>query len=427
MKLLDKAIFLAVFGVLLFVGLNRHSHHHIFNYHAQLYTDKAGYQVYLPAFFYYDMDGSKMPQDIHVKTGTGFDIQGKKIITKYPVGVALFEMPFFALAALWDNYHGVTENLGYTLAQHITLNWAGAVYGTLALLVLFLTGTRFWNLSRSQAYLLIFMVLGCSNLLYYTTRDPGMSHLYSFTTFVCLQYLLFSAFRSKRLGWKPVVAILVLCSLQFTLRPINTLFIAFPLAYFFCIHREDVRAIVLKKGWLGFVVGMIIAALPVALQLVYNMYAYGSYFADSYANESFNRWNRLELHTFWLAPNNGVFLYIPILFIPMYWVWNKVKKGYYSSLLFLGYFLIISITYAAWWSPTLGCGFGHRGFTEHLAFFALPITQVLGTWRDKKLKVAWVIAIVVFLVLFISQYHFDDCWRGVSPWDWKEFWRLLKF
>jgi hypothetical protein len=161
------------------------------------------------------------------------------------------------------------------------------------------------------------------------------------------------------------------------------------------------------------------------LQLLYYKYAFGSFVADSYANESFSRWDQLELHTFWFGANNAVLLYTPILFLPLFWALNKVRTTDYSSLFYIFYFLAISITYAAWWSPTLGCGFGHRGFTEHLAFFALPMAGLLKQWSVTKTRIAWILASFCFVLLFIAQYKFDDCWRGDGPWDWTEFLRLF--
>ena len=95
-------------------------------------------------------------------------------------------------------------------------------------------------------------------------------------------------------------------------------------------------------------------------------------------------------------------------------------------MLYVGYILAITITYAAWWSPTLGCGFGHRGFTEHLAFFALPMSGLLRFWKPSVIKITWVVSVLIFVLLFIAQYNFDDCWRGDGAWDWVEFFRLFK-
>jgi hypothetical protein len=171
----------------------------------------------------------------------------------------------------------------------------------------------------------------------------------------------------------------------------------------------------------------VLGIAPILLQLAYNFYAYDELWARGYAAETFSNIRNLELLTFWVAPNNGVFLYIPSLLLVLVWCYNSFLRKKYIPLLYLGYFLVISLTYAAWWSPTLGCGFGHRGFTEHLAFFALPISGVLGTTSDRKVKIAWVLSIVFAIYLFIWQWNFDGCWYGSSPWDWSEFIDILDF
>ena len=160
MKLGDKILFILLFGLILFVSLNRHSRHPKFDYHSQIFSDKAGYHVFLPATVYYAWDAEQMPRNIDSLTGLGFMIVKNKIVTKYPVGVALLHAPFFAIAAGVDCMIGEQESLGYTETQHLALNWSTAVYGTLALLLIFLMAVQHWSLNRRQAWLLIFLVAG---------------------------------------------------------------------------------------------------------------------------------------------------------------------------------------------------------------------------------------------------------------------------
>ena len=39
-----------------------------------VWSDRAGYYIYLPATFFYHFDTHKMPADLDVKTGGGFSI-----------------------------------------------------------------------------------------------------------------------------------------------------------------------------------------------------------------------------------------------------------------------------------------------------------------------------------------------------------------
>jgi hypothetical protein len=422
----DKIVFLLLFLLLLFISLNRHSQHPPFDYHSELYTDKAGYHVYLPAFFYYQMDGEQMPTDIDKKTGTGFKIRNKKIITKYPIGVSLFELPFFGVAAAIDSYNSISENKGYTTAHHKVLSLSGVFYGTIGLLLFFIIAIRFWKLSRPKAYLLLLMVLCCSNLLYYITRDPGMSHVYSFFVFASLLYTIYQCVYRGTVHWYKLMLMIFLASLVIVLRPLNILFLAFPIVYILLTHKQQIINLEWIKPSLGIGIGVLLALVPIGLQMAYNQYAFGTLIADSYASESFSRWYRMDLLAFWFGANNGVFIYIPILLLVVIWVVRQLLLRQYTSLLFIGYILAISLTYAAWWSPTLGCGFGHRGFTEHLVFFALPMAAIVYKLNAKNTRLLWFTSAAICVLLFIGQYNFDDCWRGNGPWDWQEFFHLFR-
>lgn len=425
MRLADKIVFLLLFGFLLFVGLNRHSRHPRFDYHSQIFTDKSGYHVYLPAFFYYEMDACKMPDNIVERTGRGYRLVDDKVVTKYPIGVALMHSPFFGIAALYDQVFQIKEEPGYSEAHHIALNWSTALYATLGLLLVWLTSVKFWSVSRSRAYLLVLLLLFVSNLLYYATRDAGMSHAYSFFTFSALQYLFYSLLSRKSVNLSRWFVVIFLCSLIIALRPLNGLFVVFPMAYFLWVRWSELKHVKFDMTRLQLTLGFLVGLLPILLQVAYNLYAFGGLRAHGYAAETFSNIVNLDLITFWFAPNNGVFMYIPILLLVPFWCFRQSAKGEYTSLIYLGYFLLISITYAAWWSPTLGCGFGHRGFTEHLAFFALPMIGVLKNFSKTQIKTAWLLSGLIAIYLFVWQWNFDGCWYGDSPWDWAEYFKMV--
>ena len=421
----DAILFVGLFVLLLFLALNRHSKHPTFEYHAEIFSDKAGYHVFLPALFYYNFDGRNFPKDIDKKTGNGFKLEGDKVISKYPVGVAIFQFPFFTVAAIVDAISGEKENLGFTTVQHRAIDWATAFFGTLGLAFLFITATYYLNLSRTKGYLLLIFILGCSNLLYYLTRDCGMSHAYSFFVFSALLLLVYSIKRKGAITWQQIALMGFLLGLVMVLRQINILFISVPLLFLFFDLRGKIR-ITVPTFTKGLTVGAAMAFIPVFLQLLYNRYAYGHWLADTYENETFSNWNNLNLVRFWFSPDNGVLLYSPVLIMVVIGSIIGIKKYGIASFTWVLYLLIIAFTYAAWWSPGLGCGFGNRGFTEHLAFMALPCIWLLKAQNANTVKVLWAIGIMVMILLFLAQYNFDGCWYGKDAWDWQYFFNLFR-
>ncbi len=425
LKKRDGLVFLGLFVLLLFLALNRHSKHPIFEYHAEIFSDKAGYHVYLPALFYYNFDGNKFPPNIAEKTGKGFEIIEGKVITKYPIGVAIFQLPFFSIAAIFENLTAQKHNLGFGKIQHRAIDWATAFYGTLALLFLFITATRFLNLGRKKAYLLLLLLVGSSNLLYYLTRDCGMSHAYSFFVFSALLLIIYSCHKNGVITWQQIGLIGLLLGLVIALRQINGFFLLFPILYLFYNLHGKIR-ITVPVFTKGLLFAILLGSIPIVLQLMYNQYAYNNWLADTYKNESFSNWNNLELIRFWLSPDNGALLYSPVFILVIWGSWVGIRKYGISAIVFIIYLLVIGFTYAAWWSPGLGCGFGNRGFSEHLAFFSLPCIWLLQSFNKRTTKVMWVVAIIAFLLLFIAQYNFDGCWYGKGPWDWNYYFGLFK-
>ncbi len=87
-------------GIALFLTFNRHSKSGYFNYHSEIWADKGGYYVYLPAAFKFKFNPDNFPDSIDDKTGHGFtlDYENKKVLTKYTYGVALLQLPFFLMA-----------------------------------------------------------------------------------------------------------------------------------------------------------------------------------------------------------------------------------------------------------------------------------------------------------------------------------------
>jgi hypothetical protein len=85
------------------------------------------------------------------------------------------------------------------------------------------------------------------------------------------------------------------------------------------------------------------------------------------------------------------------------------------------FFMTITYLYAGWWTPGLGCGYGHRGFIEFLPFFCIPAAFALQKMRWSLTSIIIsIIAIgyISFLVFF--QYKYDGCWYGNGYWDWEE-------
>ncbi|MBK6858838.1 MAG: hypothetical protein IPG95_00905 [Saprospiraceae bacterium] len=125
MKRIEFLVFLSIFIFLVTLALNRHSKAGLYNYHSEIYADKAGYNVYLPATFIYSFNANAFPDSIDIKTGNGFrlDKTNNKVITKYPYGVALLQAPFWLIAYFIDR-----DKTGYSKIFHSAVDVSAVFY-----------------------------------------------------------------------------------------------------------------------------------------------------------------------------------------------------------------------------------------------------------------------------------------------------------
>ncbi len=407
--------FLALFFLaVVFLAFNRHSKYGPYHYRSEIFADRAGYYIYLPALFIYHFQPEKLPKDADRKTGNGFrlDLANNKIITKYPYGVALLQTPFFLMAHILSILTGQKAD-GFTFLYQKSVDVASVFFLILGLFALFRIFRKQYSLKIS------FITLGTvflgTNLFYYSIMDTGMSHVYSFSMFSL--YLLFLSDWEKMPGQQIKQGILLglVAAVILILRPINLLFILFTFFLYPDIFREKLRS---RKIW--FIVAFFLTGFVVILpQMIYWHYLSGSFIHYSYGNETFTHLADPQLAALFFAPNNGHLLYNPVFLVfvtgVVLMIFDKKREGLVTGLLLL----VLSYLISAWWMYYFGCGFANRNFTEYYAVLALPLAYLINKPKRKSLQ-----SVLYFLLLVFSIYNikmalsFDGCWYGTGNWDW---------
>ena len=92
-----------LFGVFLTLNKNSKRESGIGSYQSEFWADKGGYYIYLPYAFIADFDAGKLPDNIEESTGNSFEIRKDRLTSKYMIGVAILQTPFFLIA------HGVAK------------------------------------------------------------------------------------------------------------------------------------------------------------------------------------------------------------------------------------------------------------------------------------------------------------------------------
>ena len=144
-------------------------------------SDPGGYYTYLPAAFIYQQVG-RADSLYRIAEAT---VPGKKrniglqplpngnVITKYTLGVALGQLPWFAGAHLYARWHGDPAN-GFSRPYQQSIMLAGLAYGLLGLWVVRKLLLRYFN-DSAAAWTLAGVGLG-TNFLVYTSYEAAMAH-----------------------------------------------------------------------------------------------------------------------------------------------------------------------------------------------------------------------------------------------------------
>lgn len=419
MRNANRVVWFSLFAVFVFLAFNRNWKFGFYNYHDEIWADKAGYHVFLPATFIYHWDAAKMPPGADYNTGGGFrtDAWRNGILTKYPPGVAIMRVPFFLAAHAWAHISGVPAD-GFSPPYHAAAIIAGVTYAFAGLYFL-------WRLllllnNRKMAWLGVTGTLLGTNLFYYIVEEPGLSHVYSFFLMAWLLWQL----RLFQLSEKPLhlYAAALAMGLIFSVRPVNMLFLSPFLLWWVVFHgRESFSNIFL---WLR---AAAIAAIPVLPWLLYRIYLKKHGF-EPYGEEGFIYWRSPHVWKVLFAPENGFFPMSPffLLLIPCLFILMRKTAGNYRSLALTtgGIFALITLTYASWWAWGLACGFGHRGFIDFYPLFVLTMMRPLAdTWHRPAVRLSIISFVAICAAIVIpASLHWPYCVEG-PYWNWE---RLLQ-
>jgi len=431
MKKFDRVIrYLIIFcftGIAIFLSLNKHSKSGFFNYHSELWADRAGYYVYLPAFLKYGFNPAAFPDSIDYKTGRGFQLQlsEQKVHTKYTYGLALLQLPFYVAADALARPLGYKAD-GFSPIYHRSIDFAAIFYLIIGLL--FLEAFLKKRFRSNVVYpVLILLFLG-TNLYYYGISDTGMPHVYLFMLFSGYLLLLQKTRFLSDSGRGTFFLFGILAALILIIRPLSLIFL---LSFFFLdltsISDLKERFIIILKpnAFLWIMAGAVLVFLP---QFVYWNYNFGTPFFYSYENEGFSWWQPHIFHV-WFAPNNGLFLYNPVYFIILcILAYMTIKRRANGLFLFL-MFLMLTYVLSCWWDWSFGCGFGGRNFVEYLSVFSLPIALLIQRIVSIKTKILKVLALFFAILLVVLNlkmiYSFDACFFGSGDWDWSAYFQLI--
>jgi hypothetical protein len=389
--------------------------------------DGKGYYSYLPAvFIYHDLQWKFMdsyekahysPQEYFDYT---YDVDGRKI-DKYFCGVSVFQLPFFLAALLFTHLSGLNAD-GYSQAFQLGVSLASLFYFALGIYFLSRLLLRF-GIRRSIAAVVLALITWGTNLFYYATCEPGMSHVYSFCAVSGFLLFLKLALTENRTGqflWSAFFYGLVCI-----IRPTNAIVIlALPafaggwnslLAFFKQLFAEKKR----------FFLTALVFSSVIGLQLAMFYLQTGRVFVWSYGHEGFN-FKHPELFNILFSYRKGLFIYTPLLLLAFFGLFFLARENRFSAIfLFIllgGSLYVIS----CWWQWWYGGSFGMRPFIEFYPFMALLLAILLSRARSIAFKIfSWAFCLLCLIYTHHQTWQYHSGMIHYMDMDESRFWKVF--
>lgn len=389
---------------------------------SEIYADKSGYYIYLPATFIHGYYKDAYPENIDSQLG-GFHFSDGKVITKYTCGVAILTSPFFLISHTATKLSGAKAE-GFSTDYLSFTYYSSVFYLMLGMLALFLFLRR--RFSVVPSIITIILLTFGTNLYYYTFYDPYMSHVYSFAMFAILIYLTDQFWiNKKRLT---LIILAIVSGFIILLRPSNIIFLSVILFLdlsSFKLLKERFLVLISPINLSLFAVFSFLVLLP---QMIYWKFISGNFIFYSYKGEGFTNWKQPNIIEVLFSPNNGLIPYTPAFIIIIIGIIVMIARKKANRWMVVALFLIHLYIVSSWWVFNYGCSFGQRSFVEFLAITSIPLAGLFKI-NLKPFNIAWLISLLLFSSYFILfNLRVSDtyirCFTG-SDWDWKLYKRHL--
>jgi hypothetical protein len=378
-------------------------------------SDGFSYYVYLPSWFlFHDSTLRDVARDCCGGEFPAFTAiirwpETRRWVNAHPIGVALLQTPFFAVAHGLTRWSNLTPD-GFSFYYQHAIGLSGVFWTVAGLIVLRDLLRR--HVSDAIVAATLLAVLFGTNLYHYATYDSSYSHVYSFFLFASFLNLTerWHAQPSRRLS----VLLGVAGGLIVLTRHTNVFFlIIFPL--YGVIDRATLRARwqQLMTHRREVLVMALVGLLTIAPQLAIYYQATNRVLVSSYGSLGFN-FTSPRLFGVLFSVQKGVFFWSPLLLIALAGLLfgrGVSREVRLPGLLFLG-----ANTYliASWWDWQFGGSYGHRGFVDSLPLFAVGLAGFFA-WASRSATARNVTAVCVAAAIALSIVQMIQYWNGVIP------------
>ena len=392
--------------------------------------DVTSYYSYLPAIFVHKDLKFEFLNNSEVNYAEKHQFwpetapNGNKVI-KTTMGMSVLYFPFFIISHIYSLVNDKVVANGFSKPYEIGLTFSSIFYMMIGLFFLAKVLRSIYD--EKKVSILLFLVFLGTNLFYYATTEPCMSHVYTFSLASVFMYITMKIYEKN--NWKFFIFLGLIYGLLFLVRPTNILFIlAFLLYKIESFSSLNKRLYWLIQHYKKLTISIVISVLIGSVQFFYWKWATGNWFFNSYVGEQFY-FNQPRIIEFLFSYRKGWLVYTPIFifsFLGFYKMYVRKNPWFFSILIMLP---VLVYLFSSWWCWWFGGGFGMRPMIDYYPLLIIPLGEILSTKISyKKYILNFILAGFVSLNLFqtLQRRNLVIHWDSMSKESYWAFFTTIK-
>ena len=392
--------------------------------------DVTSYYSYLPAIFVHKDLKFEFLNNSEVNYAEKHQFwpetapNGNKVI-KTTMGMSVLYFPFFIISHIYSLVNDKVVANGFSKPYEIGLTFSSIFYMMIGLFFLAKVLRSIYD--EKKVSILLFLVFLGTNLFYYATTEPCMSHVYTFSLASVFMYITMKIYEKN--NWKFFIFLGLIYGLLFLVRPTNILFIlAFLLYKIESFSSLNKRLYWLIQHYKKLTISIVISVLIGSVQFFYWKWATGNWFFNSYVGEQFY-FNQPRIIEFLFSYRKGWLVYTPIFifsFLGFYKMYVRKNPWFFSTLIMLP---VLVYLFSSWWCWWFGGGFGMRPMIDYYPLLIIPLGEILSTKISyKKYILNFILAGFVSLNLFqtLQRRNLVIHWDSMSKESYWAFFTTIK-
>jgi hypothetical protein len=219
----------------------------------------------------------------------------------------------------------------------------------------------------------------------YSLYHVAISHVYAFFAISFLLLFSYRAIRDNRTFF--ILPAAFFLGLVYLIRPLDVIVLVF-LPFFFSSRSEI--SLFLKKNFGVLLIGLCVFLIVAMIQHLLYYLQCGYPFIWPYRGEGFY-WLHPEVTAFLLSFRKGMFVYTPLLFIPMLGIFF-CRIGWYRRTIVFVFLALLIYMLSSWWCWTYFDSYGMRSMVD---FYPVMIVLLATILAQAKRWLRWGILFVV--------------------------------